>query len=48
MEDNSKIDLTEIRWEGVDWTHDRDQWQTLVNMLMNLWVQQKVENFLII
>jgi hypothetical protein len=33
------MDLKEIGWEGVDWTHqDRDQWQALVNMEINLWV----------
>jgi hypothetical protein len=34
------MDLREIGWEGVDWIHvaqDRDQWQALVNMVMNLW-----------
>jgi hypothetical protein len=31
--------LREIRLEGVDWIHldqDRDCWQALVNMVMNL------------
>jgi hypothetical protein len=40
-EDNIRMDLREIGWEGVDWIHlaqDRDQWQALVNMVMNLWV----------
>jgi len=35
------MDLREIWWEGVDWMHlaqDRDQWQALVKMVMNLWV----------
>jgi hypothetical protein len=39
MEDNIKIDLKEIGWEGVDWMHltqDRDQWRNLVNTVMNL------------
>jgi hypothetical protein len=33
------MDLREIVWEGVDWmhlAHDRDQWRTLVNKVMNL------------
>jgi hypothetical protein len=33
------MDLTEIGWEGVDWIHlarDRDQWQAVVNTVMNL------------
>jgi hypothetical protein len=40
-EDNIKKDLQEIRWEGEDWIHmapDRDQWRTLVNMVMNFQV----------
>jgi hypothetical protein len=35
------MDLREVGWEGVDWMHlaeDQDQWQTLVNMVMNLQV----------
>jgi hypothetical protein len=35
------MDLRKIRWEGVDWMHlvqGRDQWQALVNMVMNLQV----------
>jgi len=38
-EDNMRLDLREIWWEGVDWIHldqDRDQWQALVNTVMNL------------
>jgi hypothetical protein len=38
-EDNIKMDLREIRWEGVDWIHleqDRDHWRALVNTVMNL------------
>jgi hypothetical protein len=33
--------LREVGWEVVDWIHlaqDRDQWQALVNMIINLWV----------
>jgi hypothetical protein len=33
------MDLGEIVWEGVKWMHlaqDRDQWQALVNTVMNL------------
>jgi hypothetical protein len=35
------MDLREIWWKGVDWIHlaqDRDQWQALVNTVMNLGV----------
>jgi len=34
--------LREIGWEGVEWMHvaqDRDQWQALVNMVMDLQVK---------
>jgi hypothetical protein len=37
--DNSKIDLTEIEWDDVDWidlAQDREQWRALLNMVMNL------------
>jgi hypothetical protein len=37
--DNIKIDLREIRLDGVDWidlAQNRDQWRALVNMVMNL------------
>jgi hypothetical protein len=37
--DNSKMDLREIGWGGMDWidlAEDRDQWRALVNMVMNL------------
>jgi hypothetical protein len=38
-EDNIKMDLQEIRYEGVDWielAQDRDRWRALVNSVMNL------------
>jgi hypothetical protein len=38
-EDNIKMDLRVIGWEGVVWIHlaqDGDQWRDLVNMVMNL------------
>jgi hypothetical protein len=40
-EDNIRIDLREIGWEGLDWIHlsqNRDQWRALMNKVMNLWV----------
>jgi hypothetical protein len=43
------MDIKEIEWDGVDWmllTQDRDQWQALVNMVMNLKVSKKMGNFL--
>jgi hypothetical protein len=40
-EDNIKIGFREIGWGGVDWIdlgQDRDQWQALVNTVVNLLV----------
>jgi hypothetical protein len=37
--DNIKMDLREIGWVDMDWidlTHDREQWKTVVNTVMNL------------
>jgi hypothetical protein len=39
--DSIKMDLREMEWGGMDWIHlaqDRDQWQALVNIVMNLQV----------
>jgi hypothetical protein len=41
QEDSIRFDLRKTGWEGVDWIHlaqDRDQWQALVDTIMNLWV----------
>jgi hypothetical protein len=38
-EDNIKLDLRGIGWDGMDWidlAQDRDQWRALVNTVMNL------------
>jgi hypothetical protein len=38
-EDNIKMDLQEVGWEGVAWidmAQDRDRWRDLVNAVMNL------------
>jgi len=38
MENNIRMDLRELGWEGMDWMHvaqNRDQWWALVNMVMN-------------
>jgi hypothetical protein len=43
------MDINEIRLDGTDWidlAHDRDQWRTSVNTVMNLRVPQAVEKFL--
>ena len=40
-EDNIKMELLEVREGCGDWmelAQDRDRWQALVSMLMNLWV----------
>jgi hypothetical protein len=36
--DNIKMNLSEIRWDGIDWidlAQDRNQWRALVNTVMN-------------
>jgi hypothetical protein len=40
LEDNSRLELRDLVWEGMDWilTQDRDQWRSLMNLVMNLWV----------
>jgi hypothetical protein len=38
-EDNIKIDLQEVVWEGMDWidmAQDRERWRALVSAVMNL------------
>jgi hypothetical protein len=38
---NIKMDLHKVERGGMAWiklAHDRDRWQALVNMVMNLWV----------
>jgi hypothetical protein len=35
------------KWVGADWIHvaeDKDQWQFIVNMVMNLWVSENALN----
>jgi hypothetical protein len=49
-DDYIKMDLRDIWLEGVNWIHlaqHRDQWQALVKTILNLWMPQKVGNFLI-
>jgi hypothetical protein len=38
-EDNIKMDLRGIEWDGMDWidlAEEGDQWRALVNTVMNL------------
>jgi len=40
-DDNIKMDLHEVGGAGMDWirlAQDRDRWQALVNVVINLWV----------
>jgi hypothetical protein len=48
-EDNIKMDLREVEWEGLDWIHlsqDRDQWWDLVKTAMNILDSIKGRGFL--
>jgi len=43
------MDLQEVGWRGISWidlAQDRDWWQALVNMVMNLRVPYNAGNFL--
>jgi len=43
------MDIKEMEFGNVNWIHwaqERVQWQALVNTVTNLWVPQKVGNFL--
>jgi hypothetical protein len=47
---NTRMDLREIMWEGVDGmqlAEDRDQWRAVLNTVMNLQIIQKAENLFI-
>jgi hypothetical protein len=40
-EDNIRMDLKKIVWEGVDWMYlgeNRSQWRAVVNTVINFWV----------
>jgi hypothetical protein len=46
---NIKMDLQEVGWGGMDWielAQDRDRWQALVNVVMNLQFPYSVGYFL--
>jgi len=41
IKNNIKMELQEVGCGGADWielAQDRERWQALVNMIMNLWV----------
>jgi hypothetical protein len=43
------MDLRETGWDGTDWidlAQDRNQWKSLVNTVMNLWVPHNAGKFL--
>jgi len=45
------VDLKGIRWDSMDWirlAQDRDQWQAVMNTVMNLWVSPNSGFFLTI
>jgi type I site-specific restriction-modification system R (restriction) subunit len=40
-EDNTKVNLKQIRSDSVEWinlTQDMDKWQAVVKMVQNIWV----------
>jgi hypothetical protein len=40
-EDNIKMDIQDMGWGGMDWidlAQNRDTWQAVVNVVVNLWV----------
>jgi hypothetical protein len=42
-----RMDLRETGWEGVDWIHltqDREEWQTFVDIVMNLRAPRRAGN----
>jgi hypothetical protein len=48
-EDNIKTDPQEVGLSGMDWielAEDRDRWQALANVVMNIQVSTKCEEFL--
>jgi hypothetical protein len=48
-ENNIKINLQQVEWEGVDWIdldQDKDRWRALVNVVINLPFPENAGNFL--
>jgi hypothetical protein len=49
-EDNIRMDVEEIGWQGVDWIdlpQDRDEWRAVVNKVTTFRILQTARNFLI-
>jgi hypothetical protein len=47
-EDSIRMDIREMRWDGVDWIHlaqDRNQWRALVNTVMKFLFPKRREIF---
>jgi len=43
------MELRKVGWESVDWiplAQDKEEWQAVVNTVMNLRIPRKMENFL--
>jgi hypothetical protein len=48
-QENSKLDLKEVRWGGLNWidlAQDRDRWRALVHAVRNVRVARNEGNFL--
>jgi hypothetical protein len=48
-EGNIRMELRKVGWESVDWiplAQDKEEWQAVVNTVMNLRIPRKMENFL--
>jgi hypothetical protein len=48
-EDDEKMNLQEVGWQGMDWidlAQDSDRWRVLVNAVMNLLSSIKCREFL--
>jgi hypothetical protein len=49
LEDNIKMDIQKVEWEGTNWidlAYGRDKWRALVNAVINLRVPLYMKNSL--